>query len=142
MFCDEVVMFQSCQLSLSSFLVWLFSPVFWYAKTVPGYDVAGVVVKVGKEVSKFKEGDEVYADVSEAALNKPRQFGSLAQYTAVQEKLLALKPTRLSFAEAASLPLAILTAQEAFDRVNLKVGQSVFINGGAGGVGTLAIQVR
>jgi 2-methylene-furan-3-one reductase len=56
--------------------------------------------------------------------------------------LLALKPTRLSFAEAASLPLAILTAQEAFDRVNLKVGQSVFINGGAGGVGTLAIQVR
>lgn len=115
---------------------------FWYAKTVPGYDVAGVVVKVGKEVSKFKEGDEVYADVSEAALNKPRQFGSLAQYTAVQEKLLALKPTRLSFAEAASLPLAILTAQEAFDRVNLKVGQSVFINGGAGGVGTLAIQVR
>ncbi|KAH9540278.1 hypothetical protein CY35_15G103500 [Sphagnum magellanicum] len=109
--------------------------------TVPGYDVAGVVVKVGKEVSKFKEGDEVYADVSEAALNKPRQFGSLAQYTAVQEKLLALKPTRLSFAEAASLPLAILTAQEAFDRVNLKVGQSVFINGGAGGVGTLAIQL-
>ena len=108
---------------------------------VPGYDVAGVVVKVGSDVTKFKEGDEVYANVSEAALNQPRQVGSLAQYTAVEEKLVALKPTNLSFAEAASLPLAIETAQEAFDRANLKEGQTVFINGGAGGVGSLAIQV-
>lgn len=109
---------------------------------MPGYDVAGVVVKVGSDVTKFKEGDEVYANVSEAALNQPRQFGSLAQYTAVEEKLLALKPTNLSFAEAASLPLAIETAQEAFDRANLKEGQTVLITGGAGGVGSLAIQVR
>jgi len=109
---------------------------------VPGYDVAGIVVKVGSDVTKFKEGDEVYADVSEATLNKPRQFGSLAQLTAVEEKLLALKPASLSFEEAASLPLAILTAQEALDRANLKEGQTVLITGGAGGVGSLAIQVR
>lgn len=108
---------------------------------VPGYDVAGIVVKVGADVTKFKENDEVYANVSEAALNKPRQVGSLAQFTAVEEKLLALKPASLSFAEAASLPLAIETAQEAFDRANLKEGQTVLINGGAGGVGTLAIQL-
>ncbi|KAG0620369.1 hypothetical protein M758_4G210700 [Ceratodon purpureus] len=108
---------------------------------VPGYDVAGVVVKVGSDVTKFKEGDEIYANVSEAALNQPRQYGSLAQYTAVQEKLLAIKPKNLSFAEAASLPLAIETAQEAFDRANLKEGQTVLITGGAGGVGSLAIQL-
>lgn len=108
---------------------------------MPGYDVAGVVVKVGVEVTKFKEGDEVYANVSEAALNRPRQIGSLAQFTAVEEKLLALKPSKLSFAEAASLPLAIETAQEAFDKANLREGQTVLITGGAGGVGSLAIQV-
>jgi len=108
---------------------------------VPGYDVAGVVVKVGSDVTKFKEGDEVYADVSEHPLKNPRRFGSLSQYTAVEEKVLAIKPAALSFAEAASLPLAILTAQEAFDRAGLKEGQTVFINGGAGGVGSLAIQL-
>lgn len=109
---------------------------------MPGYDVAGIVVKVGSDVTKFKEGDEVYAEVSEHPLNKPRRIGSLTQFTAVEEKLLAIKPAALSFAEAASLPLAILTAQEAFDRAGLKEGQTVFINGGAGGVGSLAIQVR
>lgn len=109
---------------------------------MPGYDVAGIVVKVGSDVTKFKEGDEVYADVSEHPLKNPRRFGSLSQYTAVEEKVLAIKPAALSFAEAASLPLAILTAQEAFDRAGLKEGQTVFINGGAGGVGSLAIQVR
>lgn len=108
---------------------------------MPGYDVAGVVVKVGSDVTKFKEGDEVYANVSENPLIGPRQFGSLEQFAPVEEKLLALKPTRLSFAEAASLPLAIETAQEAFDRANLKEGQTVLITGGAGGVGSLAIQV-
>jgi len=109
---------------------------------VPGYDVAGIVVKLGSDVTKFKEGDEVYANVSEFALNMPRRVGSLAQFTAVEEKLLAVKPASLSFAEAASLPLAIETAQEALDRANLKQGQTVLITGGAGGVGSLAIQVR
>lgn len=99
-------------------------------------------MKVGSDVTKFKEGDEVYADVSEAPLNNPRQVGSLAQFTAVEEKLLVIKPANLSFAEAASLPLAVLTAQEALDRAGLTEGQTIFINGGAGGVGSLAIQVR
>nr|AFK48404.1 unknown [Lotus japonicus] len=57
--------------------------------TVPGYDVAGVVVKVGSEVKEFRVGDEVYGDVNEKALEGPKQFGSLAEYTAVEEKLLA-----------------------------------------------------
>eukprot|EP00897_Mesotaenium_endlicherianum_P008634 jgi/Mesen1/779/ME000110S_11045 len=109
--------------------------------TVPGYDAAGVVVKVGSGVTKFQVGDEVYADVSEHALDRPRQSGTLAQYVAAEQKLVALKPKNLTFAEAAGLPLAILTANEGFERANLQEGQSVLIIGGAGGVASLAIQI-
>ncbi|CAK9162808.1 unnamed protein product [Ilex paraguariensis] len=110
-------------------------------QTVPGYDVAGVVVKVGSQVKHLKEGDEVYGDINEEALNNPKQFGSLAEYTAVEEKLLALKPKNLSFAEAASLALAIETANEGLKRAGLSTGKSILVLGGAGGVGTLVIQL-
>ncbi|KAJ7970848.1 2-methylene-furan-3-one reductase-like [Quillaja saponaria] len=70
-------------------------------KTVPGYDVAGVVVKVGSQVKNFKEGDEVYGDINEKALF-PKKVGSLAEYTAAEERVLSLKPKNLSFVEAAS----------------------------------------
>ncbi|XP_057866461.1 2-methylene-furan-3-one reductase [Cryptomeria japonica] len=108
---------------------------------VPGADVAGVVAEVGQGVSKFKKGDEVYADVLKITEGVPRQVGTLAEYTVAEEHLLALKPSNLSFEEAASLPLALQTALLAFDTVNFQKGQSVFIVGGAGGVGTLAIQL-
>lgn len=110
-------------------------------QTVPGYDMAGVVVQVGSEVTKFKVGDRVYGDVSENALNGPKQYGSLAQYCAVEEKLIAVIPQRLSFAEAASLPLALETAYQGFEHATLKEGQTVLVLGGAGGVGSLAVQV-
>ncbi|MCO5562316.1 hypothetical protein L7F22_015942 [Adiantum nelumboides] len=109
--------------------------------TVPGYDVAGVIVKVGSNVTSFKEGDAVYANVSEQALNGPKQWGSIAQYTAVEEKLLGAKPENLSFAEAASLPLAIETALEGLERAGFKEGQSILVLAGAGGVGSLVIQL-
>ncbi|PON56177.1 Alcohol dehydrogenase superfamily, zinc-type [Trema orientale] len=109
--------------------------------TVPGYDVAGVVVKVGSQVKKFKVGDEVYGDINELAIQKPKNFGSLAEYTAAEERVLALKPKNLSFAEAASLPLAIETAYEGLERTGFSAGQSILVLGGAGGVGTLLIQV-
>ncbi|CAI5993033.1 unnamed protein product [Closterium sp. NIES-65] len=109
--------------------------------TVPGYDVAGTVVRVGSDVKSLKAGDEVYGDINEAALENLKQVGSLAQFTAVEEHLLALKPANLSFLEAAGIPLAALTATEAFERAGLKKGQSVLILNGAGGVGTFAIQI-
>ncbi|KAL1223005.1 NADPH-dependent alkenal/one oxidoreductase [Cardamine amara subsp. amara] len=109
--------------------------------TVPGYDVAGVVVKVGSAVKDFKEGDEVYADVSEKALEGPKQFGSLAEYTAVEEKLLALKPKNIDFAQAAGLPLAIETADEGLVRTEFSAGKSILVLNGAGGVGSLVIQL-
>lgn len=110
-------------------------------QTVPGYDVAGVVVKVGKQVKDLKEGDEVYADVSEKALEGPKQFGSLGEYTAVEEKLVALKPKNIGFVEAASLPLAVETAYEGLERAAFSQGKSILVLGGAGGVGSLVIQV-
>ncbi|KAH7532523.1 hypothetical protein FEM48_Zijuj04G0029200 [Ziziphus jujuba var. spinosa] len=108
---------------------------------VPGLDVAGVVVKVGSQVKKFKVGDEVYGDIAEKIKEEPKKFGTLAEYTAAQEKVLALKPNNLSFVEAASLPLAIETVYEGFEIAQLSAGQSILILGGAGGVGTLAIQL-
>ena len=108
---------------------------------VTGLDVAGVVVKVGSEVKKFKVGDEVYGDINDGAAAKPARFGTLAEYTAGSEKVLALKPKNLSFVEAASLPLAMETAYEGLERGGLSAGKSVLVLGGAGGVGTHIIQV-
>ncbi|KAF3444662.1 hypothetical protein FNV43_RR14355 [Rhamnella rubrinervis] len=105
-----------------------------------GYDVAGVVVKLGSQVKKFKEGDEVYGDTLER-VEELKQFGTLAEYTATEERLLALKPNNLSFVEAASLPLAIETAYQGLERAELSAGKSVLVLGGAGGVGTLAVQL-
>ncbi|KAB2006388.1 hypothetical protein ERO13_D11G308760v2 [Gossypium hirsutum] len=95
--------------------------------TVPGYDVAGVVVKVGSQVKNLKVGDEVYGNIHEKALDHPKQYGTLAEYTAVEERLLAPKPKNLSFAEAASLPFT--------------AGQSILVLGGADGVGSMVIQL-
>ncbi|KAL3723157.1 hypothetical protein ACJRO7_035348 [Eucalyptus globulus] len=99
---------------------------------VPGYDLAGIVVKVGGEVEKLKVGDEVYGCAT--------IYGTLAEYTAVDESTLALKPKKLSFEEAASLPLVIHTAYGGLERVGLSPGKSLLVLGGAGGVGTLVIQ--
>ncbi|KAK7273516.1 hypothetical protein RIF29_14569 [Crotalaria pallida] len=109
--------------------------------TVPGYDVAGVVVKVGSQVTKFKVGDEVYGDINGNALVHPKVIGSLAEYTASEEKLLSHKPKNLSFAEAASLPLTLETAYEGLERAGFSAGKSILVLGGAGGVGTHIIQL-
>lgn len=109
--------------------------------TAPGYDVAGVVVKVGSQVKKFKVGDEVYGDINEKALDHPKVIGSLAEYTTAEEKLLSLKPHNLSFVEAASLPLTIETAYEGLERAGFSAGKSILVLGGAGGVGTHVIQL-
>ena len=101
-----------------------------------GHDVAGTVVKVGNKVSRFKVGDEIYA--------RPRdhRVGTFAEFIAINESDAALKPTNLSMAEAASIPLVALTAWQALVEVGkVKPGQKVFIQAGSGGVGVLAIQL-
>lgn len=108
--------------------------------TAPGFDVAGVVVRVGSEVRKFKVGDEVYGDIHEYAV-RPKSIGTLAEYTVAEEKLLAHKPSNLTFIEAAAIPAAIITAYQALEKLEFSAGKSILVLGGAGGVGTLAIQL-
>ncbi len=101
-----------------------------------GHDVAGTVTKIGSGVSRFKVGDEIFA--------RPMDFriGTFAEYIAVNENDVALKPTNISMEEAASIPLVALTVWQAFvEKAKLKKGQKVFIQAGSGGVGTIAIQL-
>jgi NADPH:quinone reductase-like Zn-dependent oxidoreductase len=103
---------------------------------VLGHDLAGVVVRVGTQVRGFKVGDEVYARPAD------HHIGTFAEFIAVKEDDLAIKPRTLSMAEAASIPLVGLTAWQALvEKANLKKGQKVFIQAGSGGVGTFAIQL-
>jgi len=101
-----------------------------------GNDFSGVVAKVGAKVTRFKAGDEIYA--------RPRKskIGTFAEYIAIHEDDIALKPKNLSFEEAASIPLVGLTSYQALtDILQLKKGQKILIQAGAGGVGTFAIQL-
>src|SRR6266705_6188158 len=101
-----------------------------------GNDLAGVVVRVGSRVRRFKPGDEVYA--------RPDQdrIGTFAEFISMNEDAVAIKPKTLTMEEAASIPLVGLTAwQVLIERANLKNGQKVLIHAGSGGVGTFAIQL-
>jgi NADPH:quinone reductase-like Zn-dependent oxidoreductase len=98
-----------------------------------GVDFAGTVDAVGKGVTRFKPGDEVFGG----------RFGALADYVAVrQERALALKPANMTFEQAASVPIAGVTALQALrDQAQVHAGQKVLINGASGGVGTFAVQI-
>jgi len=101
-----------------------------------GNDLAGVVVRVGSRVRRFKPGDEVHA--------RPDQdrIGAFAELIAVSEDAVAIKPRELTMEEAASIPLVGLTAWQALiETANLRKGQKILIHAGAGGVGTFAIQL-
>ncbi|MDH7801421.1 MULTISPECIES: NADP-dependent oxidoreductase [unclassified Rhizobium] len=103
---------------------------------VLGNDVAGVVVRVGSSVRKFKPGDEVYARPAQG------RIGTFAEYIAIDEADVAIKPNNLTMEEAASVPLVALTAwQVLVERANVQKGQKVLIHAGSGGVGTIAIQL-
>jgi NADPH:quinone reductase-like Zn-dependent oxidoreductase len=100
--------------------------------TRPGRDVAGEVEAAGKNVTQFKPGDEVFG-----ACN-----GAFAEYACAPESAFAIKPSNVSFEQAASSPVAALTALQAFrDKAQIKQGQKILINGAAGGVGTFAVQI-
>jgi NADPH:quinone reductase-like Zn-dependent oxidoreductase len=101
-----------------------------------GNDVAGVVVRAGSRVRRFKPGDEVYARPGKD------RIGAFAEFISIREDDLALKPGRLTMEEAASIPLVGLTAWQALiERGDLEKGQKVLIHAGSGGVGTFAIQL-
>lgn len=102
---------------------------------IPGWDLCGVVEAVGADVTEVQVGDAVFADAEIA------RDGAYAEYIAVKAALLAPQPKTLSPVEAASLPIAALTAWQClFETANLQSGQTVLIHAAAGGVGSLAVQ--
>jgi NADPH:quinone reductase-like Zn-dependent oxidoreductase len=102
-----------------------------------GWDVAGVVEKVGAAVTAFKPGDEVYGYVRRHHL----QFGTYAEYVTATDTYFAHKPSELSFEEAAALPVVGLTAHQALETMGVRGGETLFVGGGAGGVGHVAVQL-
>src|SRR5260370_11545290 len=110
---------------------------FWPHKfpLILGWDLSGVVEELGRGVSRFKIGDDVYS------LPDPTRNGAYADYIVVRESELALKPNSLHHPRAAAVPLAALTAwQSLFDTAQLQPGQRVLIHAGSGGVGHFAVQ--
>ena len=104
-------------------------------KKIPGSDIAGRIEAVGKNVNRFKTGDEVYGDLS-------GHWGGFAEYVCAREKALALKPASMSFEEAAAIPqAAMLAVQGLIDKGKIHPGQKLLINGAGGGVGTFAVQI-
>lgn len=115
-------------------------------KKVPilGMEISGIVEEVGKDVTRFKVGDEVYAFTGWG-------FGGYAEYICLPERtpsgkiekkgIVEIKPENLSFEEAATVPAGALTALRVFDKVDLKEGQKILINGASGSLGTYAIQL-
>lgn len=102
---------------------------------VMGNEFAGVVEKTGKNAVRFKPGDRVYGRMP------LKKIGAFAEYAAVKETALAAIPEYLSFEEAATVPLTALTAMQAFEVMDVHAGESVFISGGTGSLGAMAIPV-
>jgi NADPH:quinone reductase-like Zn-dependent oxidoreductase len=100
-----------------------------------GNDIAGTVEAVGRNVTQFKPGDEVFGEVSRCG------FGAYAEYVVARQTALALKPANLSFEEAASVPTAGCTALQGLRKGNIQSAQKVLIHGASGGVGTFAVQI-
>jgi NADPH:quinone reductase-like Zn-dependent oxidoreductase len=104
--------------------------------TIPGIEIAGQVEKVGKNMTQFHLGDEIFADLSECG------FGAFAEYVSVPENALALKPVNITYQEAAAVPQYSLVALQGLrDKGKIQSGQKVLINGASGGVGTFAVQI-
>ncbi|UCE25470.1 MAG: NAD(P)-dependent alcohol dehydrogenase [Candidatus Zixiibacteriota bacterium] len=105
-------------------------------KNILGVDIAGVVEAAGNNVSQFQPGDEVFGDICECGC------GGFAEYVAVDEQALVLKPAGMTFEQAAAIPMAAVTALKGLrDKGKIKSGQEVLINGATGGVGSFAVQI-
>src|SRR5215204_5324175 len=101
-----------------------------------GADVAGRIETVGRSVTQFQAGEDVFGELPLSGL------GSFAEYVCASEELLVLKPAKLTFEQAAAVPLAAFTALQGLrDKGQIRKGQKVLINGASGGVGTFAVQI-
>ncbi len=104
---------------------------------VPDWDVAGVVERVGFDVEEFAPGDEVFGYIRKDSV----QCGGYAELVSAHVRMLARKPTVLSWEQAAGMPLAGLAAYQAIKRVGVRAGETVLVHAAAGGVGSLGVQI-
>src|SRR5919107_1830419 len=108
--------------------------------SIPGTDVAGHVESVGKNVTQFEQGDEVFGETIKGY--QWTNGGAYAEYVSVPERLLALKPANITFEQAAAVPTSgLIPLQNLPNEGRLHQGQSVLVNGAGGGVGTIAVQL-
>ncbi|MEI6778120.1 MAG: NAD(P)-dependent alcohol dehydrogenase [Chloroflexales bacterium] len=118
------------------FLIRLMSGLLKPKHTILGADIAGRVEAVGRNVTQFQPGDAVFGDISGCG------WGGFAEYVCAREDALVLKPANLSFAQAAAVPMAAVTALQGLrGKGHIQAGQKVLINGASGGVGTFAVQI-
>ena len=104
-------------------------------RKILGSDIAGRIEAIGKNITRFKPGDDVYGDLS-------GQWGGFAEYVCARETALALKPSTMRFEEAAAIPqAAMLAVQGLIDKGKIQKGQKLLMNGAGGGVGTFALQI-
>jgi NADPH:quinone reductase-like Zn-dependent oxidoreductase len=123
-------------LTADVFLVRLNAGLLRPQKPILGADIAGRVESVGRNVTQFRPGDEVFGDISACG------NGGFAEYVCVPESALALKPINLTFEQSAAVPMAANTALQGLrDQGHIQPGQKVLINGASGGVGTFAVQI-
>jgi NADPH:quinone reductase-like Zn-dependent oxidoreductase len=117
------------------FLARLFNGLFKPKRTILGSDVAGRVEAVGRKVKQFQPGDEIFGDLF-------GYWGGFAEYVCAPENAVVLKPARMTFEEAAAVPLSGVTALQGLrDTGQIQLGQKVLIQGAGGGVGTFAVQI-
>ena len=102
---------------------------------IVGNEFSGVIEKTGKNAKRFKVGDRVYGRMP------LKKIGAFAEYAAIEESAIALIPEYLSYEEAASVPLTALTAMQAFEIMQVKAGETIFISGGTGSLGAMAIPI-
>ncbi|WP_147694951.1 NADP-dependent oxidoreductase [Vogesella mureinivorans] len=115
----------------------IFKPVLRFQlPAIMGSDLAGVVTEVGRNVTRFKPGDAIFASIFDLGT------GAIAEFAVVPEHAAAVKPANLDFVQAASIPMVALTSWQALkEHANLQASQKVFIPAGSGGIGTFAIQL-
>ena len=123
-----------CGLLEGDFVNRLLNGIFKPKIKILGSDIAGRVETVGKNVEKFRPGDNVFGDLS-------GRWGGFAQYVCARENALALKPVSMTFEEAAAIPQAAMLAIQGLHKGKIRSGQKILINGAGGGVGTFAVQI-